>query len=83
MSKEVKDRLKKAASSSSEFAECGHICFQENKEKSIPYLDIIYDISTLDILAIEIADGKKKKLFQPFKSPTRHLKLEQKSKKKV
>lgn len=81
MTKEVKERLKKSASSVGEYETYGHIRFDENRDKNIPFMDIIYDLKTLKILLIETYDGKKKKMFKPLKNVSRHLIIEQKSKK--
>ena len=80
MTKEVKERLKKAATSTGEFETYGHILFNENEEKNIPFVDIIYDIETLKFMEIKIGDRKKKKIFKPLKNASRHLKMDQKSK---
>lgn len=81
MTKDVEERLKKAATSTGEFETYGHILFNENPEKNIPFMDIIYDLKTFDILDIEVYDGKRKKLMKPLKSASRHLFIDQKSKK--
>ena len=81
MTKEVKERLKKSASSIGEYEAYGHIRFDENIEKNIPFMDIIYDLKTLKILFIETYDGKKKKMYKPLKNASRHLIIDQKSKK--
>lgn len=81
MTKEVRERLKKSATSTGEYEKYGHILFNENEEKNIPFIDILYDKETLKILVIEIYDGKKKKMFKPLKNASRHLLIDQKSKK--
>lgn len=82
MTKEAAERLKKSALSIGEYEAHGYILFDENKDKNIPFMNIIYDLKTFKILAIEIYDEKKKKIFQPLKNVSRRLIIDQKPKSK-
>lgn len=75
MTKEVVRKLKNASTSSSEFESYGHIRFDENEKKKIPYMDIIYDLDTFEVLSVETKYKDKKKIFKPGKNPSRHLYL--------